>query len=349
MTTRSERDLRAAYASLSTPGDVEHVNRFIDHLAAPPARKTRRALRLAPLGAAAGILAFAIVLSVTGAHDHAQSHGPAGGPALPPAESSPVLPPAESSPVSTTPAQSAALTQWADFPVNASPRPVVLTGPAVIDPASGFVDGADKLAYLSGNFVLATSVPSSPPTADGQPVITASDALGLLQAPPGGGPKSGTAVQITNIQLGTSIFSTDRGPQTLPSWTFTFAGVADPANVLAIPAADRWPHTGTPTSDPLQLTVTIPTSEHQATLSFLGAPPGSGPCEANYEAEIRQSTSAVLVSIHEVSTNRTTAPGSTTMCFAIGYRRMLTVPIAPAIGNRVLIADNGAALPSTAG
>jgi hypothetical protein len=41
-----------------------------------------------------------------------------------------------------------ALRAWSGFAVSASPRPLVLVGPQVADPAGGFPSGAIKLAYF---------------------------------------------------------------------------------------------------------------------------------------------------------------------------------------------------------
>ncbi|SRR6266851_1135510 len=37
---------------------------------------------------------------------------------------------------------------WSGFPAGVSPRPLVLAGPDVADPPTGFRDSADRLAYL---------------------------------------------------------------------------------------------------------------------------------------------------------------------------------------------------------
>jgi hypothetical protein len=53
---------------------------------------------------------------------------------------------------------------WADFPVHATPRPVVLLGQVVENPATGFPDDDSKIAYVDGRVQLATTLPDAPAT-----------------------------------------------------------------------------------------------------------------------------------------------------------------------------------------
>ena len=244
----------------------------------------------------------------------------------------------------TTAADSAALRLWARFPIDASPRPVVLTGPAIIDPHSGFPMGDDKSEYVSGRIALATALPSGPASVAGQSIITANAAFALLSTPPtaGGTYPISASLKVIDIRLGTAVFSTDRGPRSLPTWTFTFAGVAGPANVLAVPAADRWPLAGMPAFAPLSDQATLSADGRHITLHFVGSPPGSGPCEANYVAHVAQSATAVSLSARALAT---TKPSANVACSAVGYLRTVTVTLTRALGNRVLIDPNGAPIP----
>jgi hypothetical protein len=239
-------------------------------------------------------------------------------------------------------ADSAALRWWARFPVNASPRPLVLTGPTINDPGPGFPDGDAKLAYLSGAIDLATALPAGTRTPNGQHIISASKAFTALRAMGSANKPGATRLTITGVRLGAGTFATDRGPRSLPTWDFTFAGMPQPAQVLAIPAADRWPRPGMPATDVAQFEATIAADGRHATISFTGAPPGTGPCQAQYSADITQSASAVLISVRML-TNPNTSPD--TMCAAVGYARTLTVTLTPALGNRVLIDSKGNAAP----
>ena len=55
-----------------------------------------------------------------------------------------------------------ALRPWSAFPVSASPRPLVLTGPGIAGPRSGFPDGPAKLAYLEGAITAPAVLPPGP-------------------------------------------------------------------------------------------------------------------------------------------------------------------------------------------
>jgi len=118
------------------------------------------------------------------------------------------------------------------------PRPLVLVGPKVVDPRTGFPDGPTKLAYIERAVDLPATLPPGPATADGYPVVSAAEAARSFMSGPGKGPASGVRLVVTAIQLGTAEFDTDRGRQNLAAWQFSFQDVTDPALVLAV-APDR--------------------------------------------------------------------------------------------------------------
>ena len=240
----------------------------------------------------------------------------------------------------------AGLSLWALFPVDAAPRPLVLTGPAIIDPRGGFSSGNDKSAYVSGSFELATALPTGPATIAGQPIITAGDAFALLRTSATGGSKGPvrSSLKVTAARLGTATFSTDRGSRTLPAWEFTLAGVAEPASVLAIPASDRWPRAGMPTYAPPSERATVSTDGRHVTIHFVGANPGSGPCDAEYAPQLTQSSTAVALSARRLPNPQATP---NTGCWLIGYDRTVTVALTRPLGNRVLIDPAGAPIPLT--
>jgi hypothetical protein len=153
-------------------------------------------------------------------------------------------------------------------------------------------------------------------------------------------------LKITDVRLGTDTFSTDRGQRSLPAWLFTFAGVAQPASVVAI--SDPWPHSGMPsTPDGRLLSVTSATTAadgHRLTISFLGAAPGSGPCSADYAADVEQSATAVLVSVRTLPAP---SPSSAAVCATMAYERRLTVTLRSPLGDRVLIDTTGVPVPVT--
>jgi hypothetical protein len=241
-----------------------------------------------------------------------------------------------------------ALSLWQDFPAQSSPRPLVLAGPAIVNPANGFPIGDDKLAYISGHFTVATTLPGGSSTWQQQPLITAAQALADLRNS-GEGSLTGASLSIMAVTLSTATFSTDRGRRSLPAWAFRFAGVRDPASVLAIAPANRWPKTPPPSQDPESFAARIAPGGHTVTLTFIGAAAGTGPCDAQYAADIAQSSTAVVVSVREIpsATSQPAPSGDVAMgCDDVGYRRELTVTLTPGLGGRVLIDSYGAPIPA---
>jgi len=330
--TRSEDDLRAAYREPPDPAALSRLRASVGELGElgelgePAARSRRNGSRwLVPVVAAEAVIAVFASIAVLG---RSFRHGGGAG------------------------AGGTALRLWADFPVNASPRPLVLTGPAILDPANGFpADGDAKMAYIEGDFQLKTTLPTEPSTVNGQQVITAAQALAELRSQGDGKQPVPKPLPITDAMLGTGRFSTDRGARSLPAWTFRFAGVTNPALVLAIPPTDRWPLPGMPTSDGGPGGVTISPDGSHLTLSFIGAAPGTGACEAEYTADIAQSATAVSISPRESAhggNNGGNNGGGDLQgsCDLVGYRRTVTVTLQSPLGNRVVVDSRGVPLPA---
>jgi hypothetical protein len=240
-----------------------------------------------------------------------------------------------------------ALSLWKDFPAGSSPRPLVLTAPAINDPSTGFRDGDDKLAYISGHFTVAAALPGGSSTWQQQPLITADQALAELRSSGQSAEPTSASLSITAARLGSATFSTDRGPRALPAWVFRFAGVRDPASVLAIPAANRWPKAPRPDQDTQDLGAKIAPGGDTVTIRFIGAAAGTGPCDAQYAADAGQSSTAVVIFIRELPRS-TSQPAnwSNMACNAMGYRREVTVKLSPALAGRVLIDSYGAPIPA---
>lgn len=308
--TRSEKELRAVYREPLDPAALGRLRATIGELGMPAVR-SRRSRWLAPAAVAAVVVA---VFAAIAGYGLGGGRGGAGG----------------------------VLRLWADFPVNASPRPLVLTGPAIIDPASGFpADGAAKLAYVYGSFELATTLPTGPATVNGQQVSTAAQALAELRDQGDGKKPALKPLPITGVEFGSGTFSTDRGQRTLPAWTFHFAGVSDPARVLAVPPFDRWPLPGMPMGDGSEGGATISADGNQVTVSFIGPEPGNGPCGAEYSAEVEQSSTAVSISVRELPNPN----ADQASCSLVGYIRTVTVTLQSPLGNRVVIDAHGIPLP----
>jgi hypothetical protein len=247
-----------------------------------------------------------------------------------------------------SPATAEALSLWQDFPALSSPRPLVLAGPAIDDPATGFPNGDDKLAYMSGHFTVATTLPGGSASWQQHPLSTADQALADLRNS-GQGSLTGASLSITAVKLGTATFSTDRGQRSLPAWVFRFAGVSEPASVLAIAPANRWPKAPPPSQDTGNLGARIAPGGDTVTVTFIGAAAGTGPCDAQYAADIAQSSTAVVVSVREIpsATSQPAPSGDVAMgCADVGYPRELTVTLSPPLAGRVLIDSYGAPIPA---
>jgi hypothetical protein len=254
---------------------------------------------------------------------------------------------ANRSPATDSPAE--ALSLWNDFPADSSPRPLVLAGPTIIYPASGFRNDDDKLAFMAGRFAVATALPSGSSTWQQQPLITADQALADLRNGAPGTPQTSAALTVTAARLSTATFSTDRGRRSLPAWQFSFAGVHDPASVLAIAAANRWPKAPRASDDSEDLGARIAPGGATITITFFGAAAGTGLCEAQYQADAAQSSSAVVITVRELpraSSQPASSDGVAIGCAAIGYPREVTIKLSPALGGRVLIDSHGVPLPA---
>jgi len=78
-----------------------------------------------------------------------------------------------------------ALRAWSGFAVSATPRPLVLVGSQVADPASGFPSSAVKLAYFERAVAAPPVLPPGPPAASGYPLISAGEAFTVFKSTAG--------------------------------------------------------------------------------------------------------------------------------------------------------------------
>jgi hypothetical protein len=81
-------------------------------------------------------------------------------------------------------------------------------------------------------------------------------------------------------------------------------------------------------------------SDTAITISFIGAPAGSGPCDARYSASAVANPRAVAFAIKTITTPG--PPG--TVCTAVGYGRTAVLHLTRPLGARALISssDDGA-------
>ncbi|HEY7440078.1 MAG TPA: hypothetical protein VIC35_11860 [Acidimicrobiia bacterium] len=227
----------------------------------------------------------------------------------------------------------AALEAWASFPVKAAVRPLVLISDPVSAPAFGFATVDAKEAFLAGVFVAPSSFPPGPRQAESFPLITAEQALALMRAegtPAGGAPRAPTPLVITGVRFGASSFETDRGIRTLPAWLFSFEGVPNPAAVIAVGAPPRFP--SPPEAYFSTMGARVAADGRSATITFVGARAGKGPCTADYSVDQLASNTAVAITIRQTRQGRGPGP-----CLAIGYPRHERVELASPLGNRVLV------------
>ncbi|MGH9067370.1 MAG: hypothetical protein ACRD0J_07765 [Acidimicrobiales bacterium] len=230
-----------------------------------------------------------------------------------------------------------ALKAWAGFPVDATPRPLVLVGSRVAGTINGFPNGAAKQAFIQGAFNAPAKLPAGPSTTDGYPVITATKALGMLESTDAKGPPVPTRLTITTVQLGTGTFVTDRGDRRLPAWLFSLQGVQGRAAVLAV-AANRIfsPPTAGPSPPPGLDSAQLSHDGRTLTVGFTGAAPGTGPCTANYTLEVGTSRAAVVIGVHKIHHSGGNST-SGVFCSAVGYSRHATTVLSKPLGPRVLV------------
>jgi hypothetical protein len=238
-----------------------------------------------------------------------------------------------------------ALARWQAFPVTATPRPLILTRGAVIDPATGFPTGDDKLAYLAGNVEFDTTVPVAPATSAGYAIVSAKAALDRLRATGSSQPPT-RPLRIVTVSLVQASFGTDRGPRLLPAWRFRLDQVRDPVQVLAVDSKYLWRST-VGGSTRMDLGASLSEDGLSADVSFWGSRPGLGPCGAEYTGDVVESRTAVLVTPRQVKPNPQGSTSSQVVCTAMAAKRTVTVRLSAPLGARVLVTPEGAAVSVT--
>lgn len=330
--------------------EVEDLPRSLDPEAGPEpaahpaldatlgaARRRRRQIRFGSLSAVVAVPILGIILVILDRSPDQRV-----------TTAQPTSTPAPESSLTTAPptampeAVRSTLDAWRSFPVDAEPRPLILSGaaglPDVVNaPEHGFPDDDTKAAYGSGQFELATTPPTSPDSDNGQPLTVGQQILDRLDTEATPGPRGPAPLTIRSIRLGRSTYTTDRGPQSFPAWLITFDGIPDPAAVLAVaPEALYTPPAPAAASTGSVRPGAAVTNQRILTVGFVGAAPGSGPCSAEYEMQVYESDHAVAVVVQEVARPPSTTTG-TVVCAAVGYGRRLTTTLERPLGNRVLV------------
>lgn len=289
----------------------------------PPARQRGRRVGFAAAAVALAVAA-GLVVSLTGGSKTATvvESAPAGGA---PGEG----PAAESDPVLTS-----MLAEWADFPVDADPRPILVL--RQVAGSSGFRSGDAKVAFMTGNWDGPADLPKSPAEADGYPVISAAEALTRLKEADGAAraKPEGKRLRVSDMRLGAVDVLTDRGMRPLPAWRVTFNGSIGPNWVPAIAPPARYVHPLLDRDSYWDMRVSA--DGRTVTMPLLVDTGFPGPCDSVSELRIVESQQAVAVRI--VSVPRVPVSGEKPGdCEQHGVAGQLAKPL----GNRVLLADNG--------
>jgi hypothetical protein len=242
----------------------------------------------------------------------------------------------------------AALATWRSFPVETTPRPLVLTGGRILDPQTGFVTGEQKLAYIEGQFTLDTELPAAPSSFGGYPIVPAAAALDQLRHAPGtNGSSTAQPLRIVGATLGKAMFGTDRGPLSLPAWRFSLEGVSGAAQVLAVPPEVFWPPKPQPLGSPE--VATIAADGMSVTYSFYGSQSTPGPCGADYVGKVAESPTAAVISVRDVRPKPAASNSTSLVCTTMAERRSVTVRLAAPLGARVLLTAQGTPISVTSG
>jgi hypothetical protein len=226
-----------------------------------------------------------------------------------------------------------AVAGWAEFPVGADPRPLLLLdGPVRVD--KGFATGDAKLAFLRGVVEAAAGVPE--------------DAVRPLRRPAAGtGPRPRGQLRVVAAERSEAEFATDRGHQRLPAWKLEAADALGPIWVLTGEAQAQCWSPSTPASQervgPRMLkSGTVGAGGRELAVEFTG---GSERL-FRYDAEVIETPAAVCVVPLPRMTVRL-APGAAIT--AEGHLRKVRVTLAGRLGGRVLVNLNGTPVPVTSG
>jgi len=229
----------------------------------------------------------------------------------------------------------AALQPWVTFPVDASPRPIVLVDAPVNGPRGFYGSEKTKVAFASGAFDRPTHLPTGPASAGGFPIITADKAFDLLKSQAKDPPAGGLRLTISDVRLGTSTFLTDRGEKTMPAWLFSMAEVDGPVAVLAIAPEAQWFPSELGSGQSHDIGASVGSDHRTLTVNFVGAESENGPCGVRYSISLTESHTAVIVTVVS-NPNDTTAA-----CTLVGYQRQGSAVLKAPLGARVLVDELG--------
>lgn len=161
-----------------------------------------------------------------------------------------------------------AVGRWVAFPVEQTPRPLVMSGPR-LRVEGGFRTGQAKVAFNGGRVEWAVSVPESVREA-----LTREAALSSLRG-------DGQTLLVTAAERSEAEFKTDRGPRRLPAWRLEAEDCLGPIWILD-PEVHDWrpsgdagglrPQLPSPHQDP-GARITVGSDGRTVSLRWLGAAP----------------------------------------------------------------------------
>lgn len=240
-----------------------------------------------------------------------------------------------------------ALALWAGFPVAAEPRPVVVVGPDYRPPDFEGGKGDEKdLAFKLGRWTVPKRMTLPPRSADGYAIRYVGAMLEELRTDlersatpeeieagytPGTAEERAVRPLVTSSKLEKASFTTDRGVRSLPAWIVNFRGQDRPLVMLAVAHPSRFaPLTSRHADSKLRVSA----DGMNLTYGFTGAPPGRGPCDAEYEAVVQESPTAVAVGARKYLLAR---KKEGTTCGPPNHPRTVTIQLTQPLGDRVVV------------
>jgi hypothetical protein len=207
--------------------------------------------------------------------------------------------------------------RWAEFPIGAYPRPLVMLDTRVRLEGEGFVDVDTKMAWHEGAIETDLTIP---------PAV-----LGLLPARRQGRATK-TVVTISEFSLTNAPFRCDRGPRELPAYRLKITGWRGSCVVLAPEVQCWWPVSEAEWQ--LGTGGTANVDEDGVTIHF---PAFGGVLTEFHRAEFQEHPTTVVG--RAITSQRKVPPG--TAVVAIGINRMVTGRLAAPLGDRVLLRESG--------
>lgn len=244
-----------------------------------------------------------------------------------------------------------AVQRWGAFPVDASPRPIVLIlGP--VEAPSVFRTADSEAAFEARRLVVRAHVPGEWRGTQGQALISGREALRrLLLRRPGSGSQRQhrPTLTIDSISQGSGKYLTDRGVKRLLAWRFYLRGFQTPALVLAL--AGRRVYSDPNLAQPTEMvfskdeSATGNASSNTLRVWVVGAPAGQGPCTAAYRISSLATNRAIAIGVSERDNPQPADRG----CLGFSESNAFTVHLRRPLGNRVVVASpSGGVIPVTA-